>query len=207
MNHIKEWSWHRRLGTREEVFFASSECEICMCGAFSWEGGWERGKVGVKFLGQKIWLKKGNTGREHKRIVQGGHTSRGVTKLCSSVFSWCRTFCQRWFGYFYQYKKKFVNNKTPEEHGEDQHIICTQTRPPNQLFMKIDKTQTREPQWLSSLALPSAQGGILETQDRVPRQASCMEPASPSACVSASLSVSLMNKQIKSLKKNKEEIF
>ena len=40
---------------------------------------------------------------------------------------------------------------------------------------------------------PAAQGVILETRDRVPRQAPCMEPASPSACVSASLSVS-MNK-------------
>ena len=35
--------------------------------------------------------------------------------------------------------------------------------------------------------LPSAQGVILESQDRVPHQAPCMEPASPSACVSASL--------------------
>ena len=39
--------------------------------------------------------------------------------------------------------------------------------------------------------LPLAHGVILETLDRVPRQALCMEPASPSACVSASLSVSL----------------
>ena len=36
--------------------------------------------------------------------------------------------------------------------------------------------------------LPSAQGVILESLNRVPCQASCMEPASPSACVSASLS-------------------
>ena len=41
---------------------------------------------------------------------------------------------------------------------------------------------------------PSAQGMILETRDRVPHQAPCTEPASPSACVSASLSLSLMNK-------------
>ena len=39
--------------------------------------------------------------------------------------------------------------------------------------------------------LPLAQGVILETRDRVPRQAPCMEPASPSAYVSASLSLSL----------------
>ena len=43
------------------------------------------------------------------------------------------------------------------------------------------------------LALPPAHGMILETQDRIPHQAPCMEPASPSACVSASLSLS-MNK-------------
>ena len=38
--------------------------------------------------------------------------------------------------------------------------------------------------------LPLAQGTILESQDQVPRQAPGMEPASPSACVSASLCVS-----------------
>ena len=42
--------------------------------------------------------------------------------------------------------------------------------------------------------LPSAQGVILGCWDRVLCQTSCMEPASPSACVSVSLSVSLMNK-------------
>ena len=46
------------------------------------------------------------------------------------------------------------------------------------------------PGWLSGLAPPSAQGLILETWDRVPRQVPCMEPASSSACVSASLSLS-----------------
>ena len=43
--------------------------------------------------------------------------------------------------------------------------------------------------------LSSAQGMILGSQGRVPHQAPCMEPASPSACVSDSLSsVSLTNK-------------
>ena len=53
-----------------------------------------------------------------------------------------------------------------------------------------------QPGWLSGLAPPPAQGVILETLDRVPHGAPCMEPASPSACVSASfsLTVSLMNK-------------
>ena len=50
-----------------------------------------------------------------------------------------------------------------------------------------------QPRWLSGLAPPSAWGVILETRDRVPHQAPCMEAASPSACVSAPLSVSLMN--------------
>ena len=39
--------------------------------------------------------------------------------------------------------------------------------------------------------LPSAQGVILESWDRVPHRAPCMEPASPSAGASASLSLSL----------------
>ena len=45
--------------------------------------------------------------------------------------------------------------------------------------------------------LPSAQGVILETQNQVPHRAPCREPASLSACVSASLSVYFMNKGIK----------
>ena len=43
--------------------------------------------------------------------------------------------------------------------------------------------------------LPLAQAMIPDSWDQVPRQAPCMEPASPpSACVSASFSVFLMNK-------------
>ena len=49
--------------------------------------------------------------------------------------------------------------------------------------------------------LPLAQGVVLESWDRVLHPAPCLEPASPSAGVSASLCVSLMNKYInKSLK-------
>ena len=43
-----------------------------------------------------------------------------------------------------------------------------------------------QPGWLSGLAPPSVQTLILETWDRVPRRASCMELASPSSCVSVS---------------------
>ena len=52
------------------------------------------------------------------------------------------------------------------------------------------KGKVGQPQWLSGLALPSAQGVILETLDRDSCRAPCMGPASPSACVSASLSLS-----------------
>ena len=46
--------------------------------------------------------------------------------------------------------------------------------------------------------LPSAQGMTPGSQGRVPHRAPCMKPASPSACVSASLSVSLIiNKYFK----------
>ena len=48
-----------------------------------------------------------------------------------------------------------------------------------------------QPWWRSGLALPAAPGRDLETLDRVPHRALCMGPASPSACVSASLSLSL----------------
>ena len=46
------------------------------------------------------------------------------------------------------------------------------------------------PGWLSGGHLPSAQGVILGSWDQVPHQAPHREPASPSACVSASLCVS-----------------
>ena len=50
-----------------------------------------------------------------------------------------------------------------------------------------ENTNEGQPQWRSSLVPPSARGVILETRDRVPPRAPCMEPASPSACDSASL--------------------
>ena len=58
-------------------------------------------------------------------------------------------------------------------------------------------------QWLRA-CLP-AQGVIPGSWDRVLHRALHREPASPSAYVSASLCVSLMNKQIKSLKKKERE--
>ena len=55
--------------------------------------------------------------------------------------------------------------------------------------LMIRMVEVGHPRWLSGLAPPSAQGVILETQDRVPHQAPCLEPASPSACVCASVCV------------------
>ena len=46
-----------------------------------------------------------------------------------------------------------------------------------------------QPRRRSGLAPPAAQVVILETLDRVPRQALCMVPASSSACVSDSPSL------------------
>lgn len=64
------------------------------------------------------------------------------------------------------------------------------------MYFTLLKTATLlgQPEWLSGLAPPWARGLILETRNRVPRGAPCMEPVSPSVCVSDSLSVSLMNK-------------
>ena len=46
-----------------------------------------------------------------------------------------------------------------------------------------------QPWWRSGLAPPAAWGVILGTLDRVPHRAPYMEPASPSACSSAPLSL------------------
>ena len=43
-------------------------------------------------------------------------------------------------------------------------------------------------------SLPLAQVVMLESWDPIPCRAPCVEPAPPSACVSASLCVSLMNR-------------
>ena len=61
------------------------------------------------------------------------------------------------------------------------------------------------PGWLNGWASPSAQVEILGSWDRVLHWVSHREPAFPSACVSASLCVSLMNKWIKSFKKNRNK--
>ena len=66
-----------------------------------------------------------------------------------------------------------------------------------QVSLLLALKSERGPQGLRGGCLPSAQGVTLGSRDRVPHRGPCMEPASPSACVSASLSVSLMSKYIK----------
>ena len=69
-----------------------------------------------------------------------------------------------------------------------------------ELSVEVDLVLIFKPRVLGRLSgsavecLPLAQGVILESWDRVSHQAPCMDPASPSACVSAFLSLSLMNK-------------
>ena len=53
------------------------------------------------------------------------------------------------------------------------------------LFFFFKSLFIGQPRWLSGLAPHSAQDVVLETWDWVPRQGPCMEPASPSTCVSA----------------------
>ena len=52
----------------------------------------------------------------------------------------------------------------------------------------IKKSKMDSLGWLRGLAPPLAQGVTLEAQDQVPRQASCMGPASPSASLSLCVS-------------------
>ena len=72
------------------------------------------------------------------------------------------------------------------------HSLYFECKKPEMIvFIQSDfiyiKFKSGQPGWLSGLAPPSAQGMIPETWDQVQGGAPCMEPASPSACVSASL--------------------
>ena len=73
--------------------------------------------------------------------------------------------------------------------------LCHTLSLPNKLTFNLKKREIQG--FLGGSAvkgLPSAQGVILESWDRIPCRALYVKPASPSACVSASLSLSLMNK-------------
>ena len=87
----------------------------------------------------------------------------------------------------------FGRNKTTEGLKEPWKWFTPHTKQETNVSRKnvVQQSKTRQPEWLSGLAPPSAQGLILETRDQVWCQAPCMEPASPSAYVTDSLSLSL----------------
>ena len=60
------------------------------------------------------------------------------------------------------------------------------------LYLSQESWEQGIPGWLSGLAPAFGSGcAILESRDRVPRRAPCMEPASPSAFAFLSLNLSL----------------
>ena len=70
----------------------------------------------------------------------------------------------------------------------------------NTFIVIVENLIEGPPGWLIGLGPPAAQGVILETRDQVPHWAPCMEPASPSACVSASCSLCVSREQINNIK-------
>ena len=76
--------------------------------------------------------------------------------------------------------------------------LCSIPLPGTPWLDAIETLTLGQPGWLSSLAPPSAQGLILETRDRVPRQApgawSLLLPLPVSLPLFLSLSVTIINK-------------
>lgn len=130
------------------MLLASRHLNVCVR-VFVGIGDRRQERVGVNFLGQKIWPKLETGEGEYKR-KEGPrlpHVKRGhpAPKGPSRSFSWYGTFCQRCFGYFSQSQKKFVNNTTAKEHRENQHYIYTNqatSQSRTQLFVKSSKAQT-----------------------------------------------------------------
>lgn len=75
---------------------------------------------------------------------------RGPTLRLHAVI-WCRTFCQRCFGYFSLNTKSFVNNKTPKEH-EDRHPIYTARPPSSHRLWQWSPTKARRTHQLGGTA-------------------------------------------------------
>ena len=75
--------------------------------------------------------------------------------------------------------------------GQDMGPLCELSAP---FFCKLEIALKNKIYWDAWMAvvecLPLAQGMLPRSWDRVLHRAPCMEPASPSTCVSASLSVS-----------------
>ena len=73
-------------------------------------------------------------------------------------------------------------------------FIVENTLSNNNIMISIKNQVCGTPEGSAIKGLPLDQGRIPDSWVQVPHPAPCMEPASPSACVSASFSVSLMNK-------------
>lgn len=85
--------------------------------------------VRVKFLGPKVWLRKGNRGRgtQKKGWFKTPTLRRGSPCLSFRSFCLVQKLLSKSLGLFFsQYKKKFFSSKTPKEHGErPTHYIYT----------------------------------------------------------------------------------
>ena len=122
---------------------------------------------------------------QHEFIIYGDYgNSLTNFQVCWSCVLLANNFVSFSSNFFFLLKKE--NQATLLDRY---FIIFTRNCPMFDLSWKRGQSQ-----WPSGLAPSSAQGVILDTQDRVPRQASSMEPASLSANLSLSLCVSLMNK-------------
>lgn len=118
---------------------------------FSQEGR-ERSRVGVKFLGSKSWLRRGNRGRGTQRKYGLGPPLQEEETLSLCFRSFClvpkllpkmrEVFCS-------QYKKKLFNSKPPKEHEERQtHCIYTkQTNSQLQISNLWSPTKPQQIQW------------------------------------------------------------
>ena len=117
------------------------------------------------------WIDKGWDGHP------GGYTQQEKDDECLSIRHDCLS-----------QKDKQPQNIEGWKPGMEQHLIHESILESS----KAGKGGTLGDSVVEHLAL--AQIVIPGSWDRVPRRASCTEPVSASACVSASLSVSLINK-------------
>ena len=84
---------------------------------------------------------------------------------------------------------------TTNQGGQDTVLRGEVTSPGKQIhFISLNKIFRGSLGGSAVWCLPLVQGAILEFQDRVPHRAPGMEPASPSSCVSASLSLYVYHK-------------
>ncbi|CAK7300062.1 hypothetical protein VULLAG_LOCUS8027 [Vulpes lagopus] len=73
-------------------------------------------------------------------------------------------------------------------HSSSNHILTTMPRVSSTCYFHFKNEENGMPGWGSAVEhLPSAQVVISETRDRVLHQVPHREPASPSACISASI--------------------